>query len=126
MKIRKLMNSKPAQKIFNWGLKNAPFALPIKPQCQTTHWIAFNHPNSSYPVHILVVPKVQLQDWLSIKSNDIEIDMMREFIDLTQSLIQEYGLTDTGYRLILNGGNYQTFPHLHVHLVSGDATTTQA
>jgi diadenosine tetraphosphate (Ap4A) HIT family hydrolase len=77
-------------------------------------------------VHILVVPKVQLQDWLSIKSNDIEIDMMREFIDLTQSLIQEYGLTDTGYRLILNGGNYQTFPHLHVHLVSGDATTTQA
>ena len=33
-----------------------------------------------------------------------------------QSLVQEYDLG--AYRLIVNGGEYQDFPHLHFHLIS--------
>jgi histidine triad (HIT) family protein len=41
-----------------------------------------------------------------------------------QSLVDELNLTDLGYRLILNGGEYQDVPHLHFHLVSGDPKTS--
>ncbi len=125
MKLRKSMNWKPAQEIFNWGLEHAAFALPVKPLHQTAHWRVFNHPNPAYPIHVILVPKEPLTDWLSVEPDQTELAVMQEFIELTQSMIREYQLTDTGYRLILNGGKYQTFPHLHVHLVSGDAITAQ-
>jgi diadenosine tetraphosphate (Ap4A) HIT family hydrolase len=34
----------------------------------------------------------------------------------TQSLVAEHQLA--GYRMIVNGGEYQEFPHLHFHLIS--------
>ena len=125
MKLSKLMNWKPAQRIFNWGLEHAAFALPVKPLHQTAHWMVFNHPDPAYPIHIILVPKESVTDWLSVEPNHTEMEVLREFIELTQSMIREYRLTETGYRLILNGGKYQTFPRLHVHLVSGDAITAQ-
>jgi histidine triad (HIT) family protein len=125
LKLSKLMNWKPAQKIFSWGLEHAAFVLPVKPLRQTAHWMAFTHPNPSYPIHIILVPKGQVRDWLSVEPGQMDLDTTREFIELTQSMIREFELADTGYRLILNGGDYQTFPHLHIHLVSGDAITTQ-
>jgi diadenosine tetraphosphate (Ap4A) HIT family hydrolase len=33
-----------------------------------------------------------------------------------QSLVVEYHLP--AYRLMVNGGEYQEFPHLHFHLIS--------
>mgnify|MGYP003835156653 FL=1 len=87
--------------------------------------MVFNHPNPAYPVHIILVPKKPVIDWLSVEPDHTDMAVMQEFIELTQSMIREYQLTNTGYRLIMNGGNYQTFPHLHVHLVSGDAFPAQ-
>jgi len=125
LKLSKLMNWKPAQIIFSWGLEHAAFALPVKPVHQTAHWMVFNHPNPAYPVHIILVPKKPVIDWLSVEPDHTDMAVMQEFIELTQSMIREYQLTNTGYRLIMNGGKYQTFPHLHVHLVSGDAIPAQ-
>jgi histidine triad (HIT) family protein len=117
--LRTLMNLKLTQKLASWSLVHAPFLLPVKPLRQTTHWIAFCHPQPSYPVHIVLVPKKQWSDWLAVDPGDAE--MMREFVELTQSMIREFELTPAGYRLITNGGKNQTFPHLHFHLVAGDA-----
>lgn len=87
--------------------------------------MAYNHPTPSYPIHILFVPRANLRDWMSVGSGEVDLETTLEFVELTQSIIQEYGLTESGYRLILNGGSYQTFPHLHIHLVSGDVLTDQ-
>lgn len=125
LKLSKLMNWKPAQRIFNWGLEHAAFALPVKRLHQTAHWMVFDHPDPAYPIHIILVPKESVTDWMSLEPNHTGMEVFREFIELTQSMIHEYRLTETGYRLILNGGKYQTFPRLHVHLVSGDAITAQ-
>lgn len=66
-----------------------------------------------------------MRDWMSVGIGEVNLESTREFMELTQSIIREYNLTESGYRLILNGGRYQTFPHLHVHLVSGDALPNQ-
>jgi diadenosine tetraphosphate (Ap4A) HIT family hydrolase len=58
---------------------------------------------------------------MSVGPGPFDFKSTREFMDLTQSIIWEYNLIETGYRLILNGGSYRTFPHLHIHLVVGDA-----
>jgi len=42
------------------------------------------------------------------------------FVALSQQLIRKEGLEAKGYRLIVNGGEYQSIPQLHVHLVYGD------
>lgn len=49
----------------------------------------------------------------------------QEFIEVSQQLIREFNLEQAGYRLIINGGQYQTFPHLHVHLVSGSTISPE-
>lgn len=121
--LRTLMNYKLTQKLASWSLVHAPSIFPVKPLRQTMHWIAFCHPNASYPVHIVVVPKKPWTDWLAVDPRDAE--MMREFVELTQSMIREFELTPAGYRLITNGGKNQTVPHLHFHLVAGDAFVGQ-
>lgn len=121
--LRTLMNKKLTQKMASWSLIHATFLFPIKPLRLTTYWMAFCHPNPSYPVHIVVVPRKQWSDWLAIDPGDLET--MREFVELTQSMIREFELTPAGYRLITNGGKNQTFPHLHFHLVAGEAFPEQ-
>ena len=118
-----LMNLKLIQKLAIWSLVHAPILFPVKPLRQSTHWMAFCHPDPTYPVHIVVVPKKQWSDWLAVDPGDVET--MREFVELTQSMIREFELTAAGYRLITNGGKNQTFPHLHFHLVAGDAFPEQ-
>jgi diadenosine tetraphosphate (Ap4A) HIT family hydrolase len=41
---------------------------------------------------------------------------MADLVTVVQSLVAEYHLPD--YRLLVNGGEYQEFPHLHFHLIS--------
>jgi diadenosine tetraphosphate (Ap4A) HIT family hydrolase len=36
--------------------------------------------------------------------------------------VEQLHLQDSGYRLIINGGKYQTVEQLHLHLVSGEQT----
>lgn len=117
--LRTLMKLKLTHKVASWSLVNAPSLFPVKPLRQTAHWIAFCHPNPSYPVHIVVVPKKPWSDWLAVDPLDAEA--MQEFVELTQNMIREFELTPAGYRLLTNGGKNQTFPHLHFHLVAGDA-----
>lgn len=43
---------------------------------------------------------------------------LTDLMSAVQSLVREYKLEEGGYRLIVNGGSYQDFPHLHFHLIS--------
>lgn len=104
-------------KIIGLIFTHAGFLIPGKRLGETKNWLAVRHPQPIYPVHILLIPKMAISDWLSFPIDAPEV--YGEFVALSQRLIREEGLELKGYRLIINGGEYQSIPQLHVHLVSG-------
>ena len=50
--------------------------------------------------------------------DDDEVDLLRDLYSCANAIISELDLESKGYRLIVNGGKFQEFPHLHFHLVS--------
>jgi len=90
------------------------FLLPIKRLRDTPNLIAFQHPSPGYKFHLLIVPKRQVQTLADLDPNDTAF--LADLYAAVQSLVKEFDLK--AYRLIVNGGEYQDFPHLHFHLVS--------
>jgi len=66
--------------------------------------------------HILIVPKKHISTFVGIHEKDK--DLFFEMIEVAQKIISDKGLVD-GYKLIINGGKYQSVPHLHWHLLAG-------
>ena len=92
------------------------FLIPAKRLRETETLLAFHHPKPSYPVHILLMPKSEIDSFQSLDATNTAF--MADLVSTTQSLVEEFGLAEKGYRLIVNGGEYQDFPHLHFHLIS--------
>ena len=103
--------------IFFWCLENMSELLPVNKISETRSLICFFHPQPSYPVHILLVPKKDIRD-LSLL-DPMEDEFLTDLFSTVRTLIKEMDLEKKGYRLIVNGGEYQEFPQLHFHLVSG-------
>ena len=116
--LRKLAWNLLFIKIIGWIFTHAGFLMPGKRLEETENWMAVRHLKPAYPVHILLIPKKAISDWLSFPAD--EPALYAEFVHLSQRLIREEGLNKKGYRLIINGGDYQSIPQLHVHLVSGE------
>lgn len=101
-----------------WIFTHMSFAIPVKRLRETDTLVAFHHPKPAYPFHVLLVPKKavpRLEDLDTVDSV-----FLSDLFSAVQSLVQEFKLAESGYRLIVNGGAYQDFPHLHFHLISGD------
>jgi histidine triad (HIT) family protein len=90
-------------------------ALPVEWLRQTENLLAFYHPQPAYPVHILIVPRRAIAGLDALGPADREL--LYEIFQTAQSLAQELGLHERGYRLVVNGGLYQELPHLHFHLI---------
>ena len=104
--------------VIGWIFEHMNFAIPAKRLRESETIMAFYHPKPSYPVHILLVPKKAI-DGLEALSPDDGF-LLSEIFQMTQSLVYELNLTTRGYRLVLNGGEYQDVPQLHFHLISGE------
>jgi len=114
--LLRLARSRIGRFIVGWILAYMSFAIPLERLRETKTLLAFRHPQPSYPLHILLVPKRSFTTLL-----DVPLDATDFFQDLfatVQSLVREFGLEQGGYRLICNGGACQDVPHLHFHLVS--------
>lgn len=90
--------------------------LPINKLCETENLMAFYHPEPSYPVHILLVPKIAIQSLNEL--DQVPEDIFGEVLLCVKELVEMLALEPRGYRLIINGGKYQEIPQLHFHLVS--------
>ena len=93
------------------------FAVPVKRLRETETLLAFHHPQPSYPVHVLIVPKKAIASLDELTSADDPF--LAEVFRVSQELVKELDLAQSGYRLIVNGGEYQDVPQLHFHLISG-------
>lgn len=104
------------------GFRSMSFAIPVNKLRETSTLMAFHHPSPDYALHILIVPKRAYRSLMDLSPADAEFH--RDLFETVQSLIDQYGLEPSGYRLIANGGAFQDAPILHFHLVSEMKTPT--
>lgn len=107
------------QKLIGFVFAHMNMLFPFERLAETNDWIAFRHPEPTYQVHILLVPKKAISNLLAISEE--ELDLIKELIPLVKKIVMDLQLEKCGYRLISNGGIYQEIPQLHFHLVSGNA-----
>jgi histidine triad (HIT) family protein len=93
------------------------FAIPVHRLRETNTLLAFHHPQPAYPLHILLIPRRVIPS-LSELDPAQDAPFLADLFTTVQSLVAELHLEQTGYRLIVNGGEYQDFPYLHFHLIS--------
>ena len=90
------------------------FLNPVTRLRETSSLLAFHHPSPSYKFHVLIVPKREVVSLTQLDPHDTAF--LTDLYSTVQNLVDEFHLQ--AYRLIVNGGEYQDFPHLHFHLIS--------
>lgn len=83
--------------------------------------IAFKDTQPLAPVHLLVIPKNHLRNL-----NDVTPEyepLISHLLGVIRRLASEFGIAESGYRVITNTGTDggQIVGHLHFHLIGGKA-----
>ena len=75
------------------------------------------HPQA--PVHILVIPKTHIGQIRDIAPRDLPL--VGHMVEVANMLAHREGLTERGYRIVINSGGEggQVVQHLHLHLLGG-------
>jgi len=75
------------------------------------------------PTHILVIPRQPMPGIQ--EATDEDRDLLGHLLLVARRLAEEEGLSNRGYRLVINAGDEggQSVPHLHVHLLGGRSMT---
>ncbi len=80
--------------------------------------LAFYDINPKASTHILVIPKGEYVDFYDF-STRAPSDTISHFYRIAAQIAEQYGLTQTGFRVVanvgMNGG--QEVPHFHIHLL---------
>ena len=111
-----LARSKAAGWLIREVFTHMTLLIPVQRLRETGSLLAFHHPQPSYRVHILIVTRRGYRSLLDVPPEDSEFQ--RDLLLTVQSLVREFHLDTTGYRLVANGGSYQDVPVLHFHLIS--------
>ena len=71
------------------------------------------------PVHLLIIPKKHIGDLKELGGEDAPL--LGKALLLAEKVAQQIGISEKGYRLILNEGVHgdKLVPHLHLHLLGG-------
>ncbi len=77
--------------------------------------LAFEHTQPTWQTHIVVIPKQHVRQLIEVQDQSL----FGELFQVMSGIIRERGFADSNYKIITNGGSYQTTQHLHFHLVSG-------
>jgi histidine triad (HIT) family protein len=104
--------------ITGWSLAHLSAFIPVDKLHETEWVVAFWHPKPSYPIHILIVPKRQMQSLLALTEADLSV--LGDVVKTAQHLARTLALEERGFRLIVNGGVYQDVMQIHWRLVSGE------
>ncbi len=83
--------------------------------------LAFRDIQPQAPVHILIIPKNPIPRIAAASEGDK--DLLGHLLLQARSIAEKLGLSDTGYRLVINNGSDggESVPHLHCHLLGGRA-----
>ena len=93
--------------------------IPAKVVFEDDEILGFHDVNPQAPVHVLVIPKRVIPRIAEAQPDDGAL--LGRLLLAAKQIAADLGLTQTGFRLVINNGHNggETVPHLHVHLLGG-------
>lgn len=92
--------------------------LPAKIVKETDNLLAFPDIDPETELHLLIVPKEHINGVSDL--NEHHGSLLVEIYKIANSLVKEYNLENSLYRIRVNGGKAQHVPHIHFHLLGGN------
>jgi len=94
--------------------------IPANIVFESDNVLAFNDINPQAPVHILIIPKIEIPKVTDINGNE-HSQLLGEMIDAANKIAKDLGISEDGFRLVFNCGENggQEVYHLHLHLLGG-------
>jgi histidine triad (HIT) family protein len=82
--------------------------------------LAFKDINPQAPVHVLIIPKIEIPKVSDIKGEE-HAKLLGELFDAANKIAKEMNINEDGFRLVFNNGSNagQEVYHLHMHLLGG-------
>src|SRR6187431_2911565 len=96
--------------------KIAAREIPARIVHEADDFVAFHDVHPQAPVHILIVPKRAIPRIAEAQPDDAAL--LGRMLLASREIAEEAGLTEGGYRLVINNGRDagESVPHLHIHL----------
>ncbi|MDJ0764284.1 MAG: histidine triad nucleotide-binding protein [Myxococcota bacterium] len=99
--------------------KIATGEMPSEKIYEDDQILAFEDIHPAAPVHFLVIPKIHIPTLDDI--DDTHVGLMGHMLKIAAQLAREKGVSEEGYRQVINcrmaGG--QVIYHLHLHILGG-------
>ncbi|MBK9097839.1 MAG: histidine triad nucleotide-binding protein [bacterium] len=94
--------------------------IPAEIVYETDNVLAFKDIKPQAPVHILIIPKIEIPKVSDIKGTE-HSTLLGEMFDAANKLAKDLGIDKNGFRLVFNCGNDggQEVYHIHMHLLGG-------
>jgi histidine triad (HIT) family protein len=94
--------------------------IPADIVFESENVLAFKDINPQAPVHILIIPKIEIPKVTDIKSVE-HSTILSEMIETANKIAKDLGIANDGFRLVFNCGENggQEVYHLHLHLLGG-------
>ncbi|MFW6055728.1 MAG: histidine triad nucleotide-binding protein [Chloroflexota bacterium] len=83
--------------------------------------VAFRDVHPLAPTHVLVVPRRHIESVNDLSTDDAVL--LGRMILVAQHIAAQEGVSESGYRLVVNSGpdSGQAVAHLHLHVIGGRA-----
>lgn len=94
--------------------------IPANIVFENENVLAFKDINPQAPVHILIIPKIEIPKVTDIKGSE-HSNLLGEMIDAANKIAKDLDIAEDGFRLVFNCGDNggQEVYHLHLHLLGG-------
>ena len=93
--------------------------IPADVVHETEGTLAFRDINPTAPTHVLVIPRVHVENAMEVKAEHGAV--LAEMLFTARRVAEADGIAEGGYRLVFNVGqdSGNTVPHLHLHVIGG-------
>lgn len=93
--------------------KIARHEIPKEFSYEDKDLMVFPDINPAKDVHILIVPKKHMEDFMDLSDSKLMIKILNKAKDV----LKKEKLDKRGFRVLFNGGGAQVIDHLHFHIV---------
>jgi len=93
--------------------------IPATVVAEDSRFVAFRDIDPQAPTHVLVIPRSHIASLNEVS----DADLMGSLLLFAKGIAAQEGLTERGYRVVLNTNSEagQTVFHIHAHVLGGRA-----